>query len=50
VLRALIDQKVRIESYALASLPLEDIFVKVVREGVEPEPVTTPAPTAEKAR
>jgi ABC-2 type transport system ATP-binding protein len=50
VLRALLDQKVRIESYALASLPLEDIFVKVVREGVEPEPVTTLAPKAETAR
>jgi len=32
VLRALIDRDVRIESFALASLPLEDVFVKVVRE------------------
>jgi ABC-2 type transport system ATP-binding protein len=42
VLRALIDRRVRIESYALASLPLEDIFVKVVREG-------TPAGTEDHA-
>ena len=34
VLRALLERGVRIESFALASLPLEDIFVKVVREGI----------------
>ena len=34
VLRALIDRNVRIESFALASLPLEDVFIKVVREGL----------------
>src|SRR5262245_3698417 len=34
VLRALIDRNVKIESFALASLPLEDVFVKVVREGL----------------
>jgi len=32
VLRALIDRDVRIQSFALAWLPLEDVFVKVVRE------------------
>jgi len=44
VLRALIDRRVRIESYALASLPLEDIFVKVVREGVGSEISADSAP------
>ncbi|MFI5372899.1 MAG: ABC transporter ATP-binding protein [Candidatus Eisenbacteria bacterium] len=34
VLRALLDRGMRIESFALATLPLEDIFVKVVREGL----------------
>jgi ABC-2 type transport system ATP-binding protein len=34
VLRALLERGVRIESFALASMPLEDIFVKVVREGI----------------
>jgi len=34
VLRAMIDRGVAIESFALATLPLEDIFVKVVREGL----------------
>jgi ABC-2 type transport system ATP-binding protein len=34
VLRALLDMGVEMESFALASLPLEDIFVKVVREGL----------------
>jgi ABC-2 type transport system ATP-binding protein len=34
VLRALIDRGLTIESFALATLPLEDIFVKVVREGL----------------
>ena len=32
VLRELIERDVRIESFALASLPLEDVFIKVVRE------------------
>jgi len=31
---AMIDRGVAIESFALATLPLEDIFVKVVREGL----------------
>jgi ABC-2 type transport system ATP-binding protein len=34
VLRALLERGVHIESFALATLPLEDIFVKVVREGI----------------
>lgn len=34
VLRALLDRGVPIESFARATLPLEDIFVKVVREGL----------------
>ncbi|TMQ69633.1 MAG: ATP-binding cassette domain-containing protein [Candidatus Eisenbacteria bacterium] len=34
VLRALLDQGVEVESFEVASLPLEDIFVKVVREGL----------------
>jgi len=34
VLRALVERGVPIESFAVASLPIEDIFVKVVREGI----------------
>jgi ABC-2 type transport system ATP-binding protein len=34
VLRALLDARVEIESFSIASLPLEDIFVKVVTEGL----------------
>ncbi len=34
VLRALLERGVEVESFAIASLPLEDIFVKVVREGL----------------
>ena len=34
VLRALLDRGIAIESFSLATLPLEDIFVKVVREGL----------------
>ena len=34
VLRAMLDRGVEVESFALATLPLEDIFVKVVREGL----------------
>jgi len=34
VLRALLERGVEIESFAVASMPLEDIFVKVVREGL----------------
>jgi ABC-2 type transport system ATP-binding protein len=34
VVRGLLDRGIEIESFAVASLPLEDIFVKVVREGL----------------
>ncbi len=34
VLRAMLDRGIEIESLALAELPLEDVFVKVVREGL----------------
>ena len=34
VLRTLLDRGVDVEAFSLASLPLEDIFVKVVREGL----------------
>ncbi len=34
MLRALLDRGVEVESFAVASLPLEDIFVRVVREGL----------------
>ncbi|MBI1799512.1 MAG: ATP-binding cassette domain-containing protein [Candidatus Eisenbacteria bacterium] len=34
VLRALLDRGANVESFALSSLPLEDIFVRVVQEGV----------------
>jgi len=34
VLKALVERGVRLESFAVATLPLEDIFVKVVREGL----------------
>ena len=34
VLLAMMDRQVRLESFSVATLPLEDIFVKVVREGL----------------
>jgi ABC-2 type transport system ATP-binding protein len=34
VLRALLDRNVAVESFSLAAPPLEDIFIKVVREGI----------------
>ena len=34
VLQALVERGVEIESFSAASLPLEDVFVKVVREGL----------------
>ena len=34
VVRALLERGIEIESFAVAALPLEDIFVKVVREGL----------------
>jgi ABC-2 type transport system ATP-binding protein len=56
VLRALLDLGVEIESFSVASLPLEDIFIKVVREGLgldqgESGPPTVDEPVAaERAR
>jgi ABC-2 type transport system ATP-binding protein len=52
VLRALLDRGVEVESFELATLPLEDIFVKVVREGLGLDhgqsgpPVPEPVPMA----
>jgi ABC-2 type transport system ATP-binding protein len=34
VLRALLDQGIEVESFTRAALPLEDIFVRVVQEGI----------------
>jgi len=34
VLRALLEQNVEMEAFALATLPLEELFIKVVREGL----------------
>jgi len=34
VLQAMVERRVRLESFSIATLPLEDIFVKVVREGL----------------
>ncbi|HVP37620.1 MAG TPA: ATP-binding cassette domain-containing protein [Candidatus Saccharimonadales bacterium] len=59
VLRELVDRGVEVESYALAALPLEEIFVKVVREGpaaelaaagTAPEPASGPAGAARGVR
>ena len=34
VLRAMVERQIRLESFSIATLPLEDIFVKVVHEGL----------------
>jgi len=47
VLRELLDRGVEVESFSLASLPLEDIFVKVVREGLGLDHGQSGPPTAE---
>jgi len=47
VLRALLDHGVEVESFALASPPLEDIFVKVVREGLGLDHGQSGPPTVE---
>jgi ABC-2 type transport system ATP-binding protein len=47
VLRALLDRGVEVESFSLASLPLEDIFVKVVREGLGLDQGQSGAPETE---
>jgi ABC-2 type transport system ATP-binding protein len=49
VLRELLDSGVEVESFAIASLPLEDIFVKVVREGLGLDHGQSGPPTAEAA-
>ena len=33
VLRAMVERRIQLESFSVATLPLEDIFIKVVREG-----------------
>ena len=55
VVRALLDRGVEIESFSVASLPLEDIFIKVVREGLgldhgESGPPTVDEPAARAPR
>ena len=49
VLRALLDARVEIESFSVASLPLEDIFVKVVTEGVGLDAGRSGPPTVDEA-
>jgi ABC-2 type transport system ATP-binding protein len=49
VLRALLERGVLIESFALATLPLEDIFVKVVREGIGLDQGASGPPTIDEA-
>jgi ABC-2 type transport system ATP-binding protein len=48
VLRALLDRDVSIESFSLATLPLEDIFVKVVREGLGLDRGESGSPTVDE--
>jgi ABC-2 type transport system ATP-binding protein len=48
VLRALLERDVRIESFALAEPPLEDIFVKVVREGLGLDQGVSGPPTVDE--
>ncbi len=55
VLRELVAREVPLESFAVATLPLEDVFVKVVREGLGLDhglsgPPTLDAPAAGGAR
>jgi ABC-2 type transport system ATP-binding protein len=48
VLQALLAQGVEIESYTVAAMPLEDIFVKVVREGLGLDRGQSGPPTADE--
>ena len=48
VLKALVAQDVPIESFGIATLPLEDIFVKVVREGLGLDHGRSGPPTADE--
>jgi ABC-2 type transport system ATP-binding protein len=55
VLRELVEQGITLESFSLATLPLEDVFVKVVREGLgldrgQSGPPTLDEPVARGAR
>ena len=49
VLRELLERGIEVESFALASPPLEDIFVKVVREGLGLDHGQSGDPNAEPA-
>jgi ABC-2 type transport system ATP-binding protein len=49
VLRALLERGVHIESFSLATLPLEDIFVKVVREGIGLDQGASGPPTVDES-
>jgi len=49
VMRALVERGIRVESFTLATLPLEDIFVKVVREGLGLDRGESGPPTADEA-
>ena len=48
VLQAMVERRVRLESFAVATLPLEDIFVKVVREGLGLDRGESGAPTVDE--
>ena len=48
VLRAMVDRQMRLESFSVATLPLEDIFVKVVREGLGLDRGESGAPTVDE--
>jgi ABC-2 type transport system ATP-binding protein len=48
VLRALLDRNVTVESFSLAAPPLEDIFIKVVREGIGLDQGRSGAPTVDE--
>ena len=49
VLRALLDRNVEVESFALSATPLEDIFVKVVTEGLGLDEGRSGPPTMDEA-
>jgi len=48
VLRTLLERGVEVESFALSTLPLEDIFVKVVREGLGMDRGLSGSPTVDE--
>jgi ABC-2 type transport system ATP-binding protein len=48
VLRALLDRNVTVESFSLAAPPLEDIFIKVVREGIGLDQGRSGSPTVDE--